>query len=204
MEKTKRTLTFREELFPPLKEQGEDLVRVLGSYPGQMREVMYTMYLSAINSAERSINLTNPYFVPDERTQKALIDAATRNVDVKIILPEFSDNPATFYAERYYYSELLKSGIRIYERRHAILHAKTAVIDGVWSTIGTTNLDYWSFFYSNEDNAVILSRRFASEMEVMFAGDLRESNEIKLVEWEKRPFHMRIREWCAHLFARWL
>ncbi len=72
-------------------------------------------------------------------------------------LPSFSDVSEIFCAARYYYSELLKSGIKIYERRDAILHAKTAVIDGVWSTICTTNLDYWSFFYNNDENAVSFS-----------------------------------------------
>ncbi len=190
--------------FPRLEERGEDLVRVIASFRGQMRDTMYTMYLTAINSAEKSIHLTNSYFVPDDRTQKALIDAAARGVDVEILLPSFSDVSEIFYAERYYYSALLRSGIKIYERRDALLHAKTAVIDGVWSTVGTANLDYWSFFYDNEDNAVILSRKFAASMEKMFADDLRESNEIKLNEWEKRPVYHRIREWFAHLFARLL
>ncbi len=190
--------------FPSLRESGDDLVGVLGSYPGRMSEVMYRMYLSVIESAEKSAHLTNAYFTPDDRMQKALINAAARGVDVRLILPAFSDVPEVFHAERYYYSELLKSGVKLYERRKKMLHAKTAVVDGVWSTVGSTNIDYWSFFYNNEENAVILSRRFANDMEEMFAGDLRESNEIRLAEWEKRPWSDRVKEWCAHLLAHWL
>ncbi len=193
-----------ENYFPYLDKKGADEVRVLGSSPGRMSEVMYRMYLSAIDSSEKSVHLTNSYFVPDERTQKALMGAAARGVDVKIILPAFSDVPHIFYAERYYFSDLIKSGVKLYNRRDAILHAKTAVIDGVWSTVGSTNLDAWSFFYNNEDNAVILSRRFAAEMEKMFNADLRESTEINPEHWERRPFLERLREWLAHLFAKWL
>jgi cardiolipin synthase len=189
---------------PDLRKEGDDRVRVLGSYPGQMSKVMYRMYLSAISSSEESVHLTNSYFVPDERMHRALIDAAARGVDVKILLPCFSDVPEVLYAERYYYSELLRSGVKIYECRNAILHAKTAVIDGVWSTVGSTNLDYWSLFYDNEVNAVVLSRGFAAEMEKMFDRDIGNSNEIKLAEWERRPFFHKIREWLAHLFARWM
>ena len=129
---------------------------------------------------------------------------AERGVEVKLILPAFSDVPWVFYAERYYFSKLLKSGIKIYERRNAILHAKTAVIDGIWSTVGSANIDAWSFFYNNEDNAVILSRRFAFDMECMFDDDIGESNEIHLDEWEERSVTYKIKEWFAHLFARWM
>jgi cardiolipin synthase len=189
---------------PDMTKEGDDRVEVLGSHPGQMSKVMYRMYLSAISSSEKTVHLTNSYFVPDERIHKALIDAAARGVDVKIIVPYVSDIPAVLHAERYYDAELLRAGVKIYECRNAILHAKTAVIDGVWSTVGSTNLDYWSLFYDNEVNAVVLSRGFAAKMEKMFDRDIRNSNEIKLAEWKKRPFSHKIREWLAHIFVRWM
>jgi cardiolipin synthase len=107
-------------------------------------------------------------------------------------------------AGRYYFSELLRSGVKVYERRNVMLHAKTAVIDGVWSTVGSTNMDFWSFSSNDEVNAVILSKEFASEMEKMFADDLAVSHEIILEEWEKRPLFNKMREWFAHRFKRWL
>ena len=94
--------------------------------------------------------------------------------------------------------------MKLYERRNALLHAKTAVIDDVWSTVGSTNMDFWSFLSDDEVNAVILSREFAIEMEKMFARDLAESDQIQWGEWKKRPLLPRIREWFAHLFDRWL
>jgi cardiolipin synthase len=98
----------------------------------------------------------------------------------------------------------LKAGVKIYERRKALLHAKTAVIDGVWSTVGSTNLDYWSLLSDDEVNAVVLSREFAIEMERMFAGDLAQSDQIKWDQWKKRPLLQKITETFAHVFFRWL
>jgi cardiolipin synthase len=194
----------RRDYFPPLKKEGEEEVCVLANYPGKMNEVIYAMYLSAIDAATESIHLTNAFFIPDKKLQDALSGAAARGVDVKIILPAFGDNPFVFRAGRYYYSKLLKSGVKIYEYRNGVLHAKTAVIDGVWSTVGSANIDYWGFRYDDEENAAIIGRRFAVEMGKMFAVDLRESNEIRQAVWEKRPLSVKIREWLAHLFARWL
>jgi cardiolipin synthase A/B len=117
----------------------------------------------------------------------AFTDAARRGVDVKIVLPSTSDSSMALYAARYNYSELLKAGVKLYERRNTLLHAKTAVIDSVWSTVGSTNMDFWSFLSDDEVNAVILSREFAIEMEKMFAKDIAESNQITWEEWKKDP-----------------
>ncbi len=94
--------------------------------------------------------------------------------------------------------------MKIYERRNALLHAKTAVIDGVWSTVGSTNLDYWSLLSDDEVNAVVLSREFALEMESMFARDLAESDQIQWDKWKKRPVLQKIKEAFAHMFVQWL
>jgi cardiolipin synthase A/B len=189
---------------PDQKEYGNALVRVVGSTPGQNNRITFIVYVSAITFAERSIHLTNAYFIPDDQIMDAFTDAARRGVDVKIILPSTSDSSMAINAARYNYSELLKAGVKIYERRNALLHAKTAVIDDVWSTVGSTNLDYWSLLSDDEVNAVILSREFAVEMEKMFAGDLAESGQILLEKWEKRPLLQKIKEAFAHLFVQWL
>jgi cardiolipin synthase len=94
--------------------------------------------------------------------------------------------------------------VKIYERRTVLLHAKTAVIDGVWSTVGSTNLDYWSLLSNDEVNAVVLNREFAIEMERMFVSDLAQSDQIQIDQWGKRPLPQKIKEAAAHLFARWL
>jgi cardiolipin synthase len=84
------------------------------------------------------------------------------------------------------------------------MHAKTAVIDGVWATVGSTNMDFWSFLRGDEVNAIVLSRDFSAAMEKMFVRDLEESDQVKLEEWKKRPLIPRIREWLAHLLSHWL
>jgi cardiolipin synthase len=189
---------------PDLKEVGNALVRVVGSTPGQTNRIPFIMYVSAIAFSEYSIHMTNSYFIPDDQIVKALTDAAERGVDVKIILPGITDSQLALYAQRYYYSELLKSGVKLYEHSTSLLHAKTAVVDKVWSTVGSTNMDYLSLLSNDEVNAVILSHEFAVEMEKMFVRDLENSRQIQWDEWKKRPFLPRIREWFVKLFVRWL
>jgi cardiolipin synthase len=190
--------------FPELKESGDDLVQVIDNTQGKQNRMTFIMYVSAVTFAEKSIHLTNAYFVPDGQMVKALTGAARRGVDVEIVLPGVSDSALAFYAGRYYYSDLLESGVKLFERRNALLHAKTGSIDGVWSTVGSTNMDFWSFLNNDEVNAVVLSRHFAGQMERMFSGDLRESDRVRLEDWKKRPLLPRFREWIAHLFAHLL
>ncbi|MBP1753139.1 MAG: phospholipase D/Transphosphatidylase [Geobacteraceae bacterium] len=190
--------------FPDLKEEGNALVRVIGSTPGETNRIPFIVYVSAISFAEHSIHMTNSYFIPDDQIVKALTDAAERGVDVKIILPGITDSQLALYAQRYHYSGLLKSGVKLYEHSTSLLHAKTAVVDSVWSTVGSTNMDFLSLLNNDEVNAVVLSREFAVEMESMFARDLANSRQIQWDEWEKRPLLPRIREWFVNLFVRWL
>jgi len=190
--------------FLDLKEEGNTLVGVVGSSPGESNRTTFILYVSAITFAENSLYMTNAYFSPDHQTVGALRDAAKRGVDVKIILPGTTDSSLAQYAGEYFYSELLKSGVKLYKRRNVLLHAKTLVIDGVWSTVGSTNMDFWSFSTNDEVNAVMLSREFATEMEKMFTRDLAESDQIQWEEWEKRPLPSKIRERFCHLFSHWL
>ena len=190
--------------YPKMKEDGNALVRVVGSTPGSDNRITFIVYVTAITFAEHSIHLTNAYFVPDKQILKAFADAAMRGVDVKIILPATTDSQLVLNAARHNYSELLKAGVKIYERRNVVLHAKTAVIDGVWSTVGSTNLDYWSLLSDDEVNTVVLSREFAVEMERMFASDLAQSDQIQCDKWGERSLLQKIKESFAHLFAAWL
>ncbi len=192
------------DYFPPLKREGNDLIEVVGSTPGQNNRITYIMYVAAFIEAQDFIHLTNPYFVPDRQTVKALTGAAKRGVDVKIILPSISDELTVLYAGRSHYTDFLKSGVKLYERKDAMLHAKTAVIDGVWSTVGSTNMDLWSFLRNDEVNAIILGGDFAAEMEALFEKDIAESNQIRLDQWKKRPFAERMKEWLARLLQYWL
>jgi cardiolipin synthase len=189
------------DYFPVMQASGNAMVRAVGSSPGESNRLTYILYVSAMTFAENSLHMTIAYFVPDDETLKALRDAARRGVDVKLVLPGNTDASLTLDAGRYHYAKLLKSGVKLYERRDVLLHAKTAVIDGVWSTVGSTNMDFWSYSRNDEVNAVVLSREFAAEMETMFAEDVAKSHEILPEEWEDRSAADRIREWFAHLFG---
>jgi len=194
------TLNF----YPGSQNEGTALVRILGSSPGELNRLTYIMYVAALTFAEKSLHMTNAYFIPDEQALTALSDAAIQGVDVKIILAGTTDSAVAKYAGEHNYSTLLKSGVRLYKRRDVLLHAKTMVIDGVWSTIGSTNMDFWSFSNNDEVNAVILSPGFATEMEDMFENDLAQSDEILWEEWRKRSLLTKAKEWAASLLTRWL
>jgi cardiolipin synthase len=195
---------FGGDYFPPLEKAGDSLVHVIASTPDQPIPTIYATYISAIIHAAKSVYLTHAYLVLDQHMLAALSDAAQEGVDVKIILPSFSDFSLPLYVARSNYSNLLKAGVRIFERKGAVLHSKTAVIDGVWSTIGSSNLDLRSFMHDAEINAVVLGRDFGSLMEAVFADDLAASVEVNLDEWERRPFRERIKERMARLFSYWL
>jgi cardiolipin synthase len=190
--------------FPPLETVGHELVQVVGSKPGEKNRLTYLMYLAAITFASKSVHLTTAYFVPDEQTRKAFDNAVKRGVDVKLILPSTSDVGLIFYAGHSYYEDLLEAGVKLYERQDAMLHAKTAVIDGVWSTVGSTNMDLWSFLRNYEVNAVILGPDFAAQMEALFSKDLQASKEIVSDEWKRRSLSERMKEWFSRLLRYWL
>jgi cardiolipin synthase len=194
----------KRDYCPRLEARGNDLVRIIGSKPGEKNRTTYLMYLSAIRSARTSIHLTSAYFVPDHRTLKALKEASARGVDVKLILPGVSDDAFALYAGQSHFWGLLEAGVQIYQRNHALLHAKTAEIDGIWSTVGSTNLDLWSFSRNNEVNAAIISPDFAAQMEAMFAADLAQSSQVTLEQWAKRPLGERLKEWLARAVGYWL
>lgn len=193
-----------KDYFPALTVAGKDIVRAIGSTPDDPYSLIYLTLISAIGNAEREVHLTNAYFVPDRQLLEALIAAARRGVDVKLILPGQSDSQIVFHAGRSNYSQLLESGVKIYERRGALLHSKTALIDGVWSCVGSTNLDWRSFLDNDEINAVVLGRDFAQQMSSMINSDIAASTEISLEDWKKRSMLLRIKEWGASLLQRLL
>jgi cardiolipin synthase A/B len=133
-----------------------------------------------------------------------LTGAARRGVKVKLVLPSHTDSAAIFHLGRSYYTRLLKAGVEIHERQGAVMHAKTAVIDGVWSTIGSSNLDWRSFMHNDEINAVVLGGEFATQMDAMFLADLAESEQVVLSEWRRRSVWLRVKERVARFGAYWL
>jgi cardiolipin synthase len=190
--------------FPQLENAGRQVVRAIGSSPEEPYSLIYATLLSAIGSAETSVHLTNAYFAPDPQLLTALEAAVGRGVDVTLILPSQTDSWLVFHAGRAYYSRLLRAGVKIYERRGVILHSKTALIDGVWATVGSTNLDWRSFLHNHELNAVVLGAEFGQQVQQMFERDLAASDAITLAQWQRRPLDQHLKEWLAQLWEYWL
>ncbi|MGB9129264.1 MAG: cardiolipin synthase [Thiobacillus sp.] len=190
--------------FPPLERMGPHVVRAIGSSPDEPFSLIYATLLSAIGSAEVSVNITNAYFAPDPQLLDALEAAARRGVDVNLILPSQTDSWLVFHAGRNYYDRLLRAGVKIHERQGVILHSKTALIDGVWATVGSTNLDWRSFLHNYELNAVVLGPEFGKQVQTMFDRDLTASETITLEQWRRRPLDLRFKEWFARVWEYWL
>jgi cardiolipin synthase len=187
--------------FPKIEPKGKEVIRAIGSSPADHDySLIYVTLISAIRSAETTVYLTNAYFVPDPQLREALKDAAQRGVDVRLILPSTTDFELVRAAGRSYYGDLLRAGVKIYERKGALLHAKTALIDGVWSTVGSTNLDWRSFLHNDELNAVILGSDFGEQLQRMFESDLAQSEPITLDKWKARPLEERMKEITAKMW----
>jgi cardiolipin synthase len=152
------------------------------------------MYLEAIDRARESLWLTHAYFVPDRALRRALIAAARRGVDVQVILPWHSNHVLADWVARRYFAELLRAGVRIFAYRRLMIHAKTATIDGQWSTVGTANMDRLSLQGNYEVNIEITSERLAAQMQAMFLLDRDNCTEIDYRQWQRRPLRARFAE----------
>ncbi|MCC2956411.1 cardiolipin synthase [Massilia sp. IC2-477] len=191
------------EYFPRLAPVGDKVMRVLATTPDRDSEI-YKSLMVAMNEAKKSIHITSAYFVPDQQIVDSLIAAARRGVDVKLVLPGVSDHDLIKYAGQAFYDQLLAGGVKIYQLQVAVLHAKTAVIDGIWSTIGSANIDRRSFIHNYELNVVVLDPAFGKDMEAAFNEDLRSSKEVTLDQWRHRPWKDRIREFMGRLAEYWI
>lgn len=191
------------DYFPRLAPVGDKVVRVLATSPDRDSEI-YKSLVVAINEAKKSIHLTAAYFVPDRQIVDGLIAAARRGVDVQLVLPGVSDHSFIKSAGESFYAELLEGGVRIHQLQVAVLHAKTTVIDGMWSSIGSANIDRRSFIHNYEVNVVVLDPAFGKDMEAAFREDLRHSKEVTLDAWKHRPWMDRVREAMSRLTEYWI
>jgi cardiolipin synthase len=184
-----------EAYFPrPIARGGGTYAQVVRSSPAGGSFAMYTMFLLAIASARRSIFITNPYFVPDRKMADALLEAVRRGVRVVVLVPGAIDHNLVRQASRRGFGSMLRGGIEIYEYKPALLHAKTMVIDGVWSTVGSTNLDNRSFALNDELNLVIYDPEIGRRMEATFHEDLRHSARVDYRKWSSRGVTDRLLE----------
>jgi len=168
------------------------------------RRHLRNLYASRFANARQRIWLTTPYFVPDRRIQRELTQAARRGVDVRVLVPHKSDVRIVQWAARAAYAGLLNAGAKIYKYQPRMLHAKTITIDGKWSSVGTANIDYRSFFLNYELNLASDNIELATALESQFLADLTESEQIHLKHWVKRGWYSRILEFIGWLSRRWL
>ena len=190
--------------FPPPERAGNQVVRAIGSSPEEPFSLIYATLLSAIACAETSVHLTNAYFAPDPQLLDALEAAAARGVDVTLILPGQTDSWLVFQAGHASFDRLLAAGVKIFERRGVVLHSKTVLVDGVWATVGSTNLDWRSFLHNHELNAVVLGTEFGAQVQAMFDRDLAASDQITLVQWRARGLLPRLKEQFSRAWEYWL
>lgn len=184
-----------EDYFPrPIGPKGQVYAQILRSSPSAGSFALYTTFLLAISSAQHSISITNPYFVPDDEMLDALVKAANRGLRVVILAPGVIDHNIVKPAGRREYGRLLQAGVEIFEYQPALLHAKTMVIDGRWSTIGSTNFDNRSFALNDELNVVTYSAEVAQNLERAFADDLAHSKKVEYQEWLQRGITERLLE----------
>ncbi|MEO8945565.1 MAG: phospholipase D-like domain-containing protein [Gemmatimonadaceae bacterium] len=156
-----------------------------------------------IAGASKTLYITNSYFVPDEEFREMLLRAVARGVDVRVLTAgDRADVKATLYAGRSYYDQLLRGGVRIYEYQPTMIHSKTIVADGLWSSIGSMNIDNRSMAFNDEANLDVLDSNFGATMDSVFFDDLRYSRQITLPTWDRRSAYEKAREWTAEKLWR--
>ena len=190
-----------EKYFSPLTDKKGTPVQITASGPDSDWESMEQAYFSAILNAKEYVYITSPYLMPPQTILSALKTAALSGVEVRIIIPEKSDAVTSKWCSFSYVEQLLEAGIKVYFYQKGFIHSKTLMIDDIFSTVGTTNLDFRSLETNFEINAFIYEEKFTRLLQKHFLNDLKNSREIKLNEWKKRPWHIKLRESLAHIVS---
>ncbi|GAB4560384.1 MAG: phospholipase D-like domain-containing protein [Haliangiales bacterium] len=199
-----RSGSRRGRLHPSARPVGTCLVRVLDNRLHRKRWLIRYAYLHAINRARRSISLMNAYFLPDRGVCKALTRAVARGVRVRVIVPEVSDVPAIVYAGRYLYRQLIQDGVEILCWPEVMMHAKIAVIDDHWFTIGSYNFDNLSLRYNLEVALEGVDTKIGAEMAGHFERDAAECRSMTITDIERRSFFDKLASWIFYQLRRWL
>jgi cardiolipin synthase A/B len=192
------------DYFPITNDKGKDLVAIVANDSESDDRSLYGTYLAAFKNARSRLWITHAYFAPNEELLDAMTDAAQRGVDVRLIVPGFTDSRIVLQATRATYTGLLEKGVRIYQLDDAFLHAKSVVIDGTVAIVGSANLDMRSFVHNDEVNAIVVSRDFGQRMEEVFGRDQKAARAIDLVQWKHRSPLQRLKEFGARLVGYWL
>lgn len=203
--KTTGKVVHGEEYFPPPRPVGSQSAQVFASSPSGGSESMMMMYLLAITAAERSIDLSSAYFVPDDITRQALVDAIKRGVRVRIITPgEHIDAETVRRASRGLWGPLLEAGAQMYEYQPTMYHCKVMIVDGLMTSVGSTNFDVRSFRLNDEANLNVYDAGFAARQTQVFEADLKQSRRVTLQAWQSRPWREKLHEHTLALFGSML
>jgi cardiolipin synthase len=186
-----------DSYFPALALQGKVYAQIVKSSPLGSSFGTYLLFLLSITSAQKSIHIANPYFFPDSRIEEALINAVKRGVKVVVLTPEKGDHATTSSASHNGFGAFLLGGVEIYEYHPALMHAKAMVVDGVWATVGSANLDYRSLAINEEINLVVYDTGFAGQLEKSFQEDLKYSKKLTYEAWKSRSLVEKILEWFS-------
>ncbi|OAT71952.1 cardiolipin synthase [Parageobacillus thermoglucosidasius] len=199
---TGKTLLTPEYLSPQLVHyDGQGGVQLIAGGPDQKWEVIKHLYFAMITSAQRSIWIASPYFVPDEDILTALKVAALSGIDVRILAPKRPDKKIVFYASRSYFPELLEAGVKIYEYSKGFLHSKIMIVDGELASIGTANMDMRSFHLNFEVNAFLYHTDSTKKLVADFLEDLKDSSQIDDETFRRRPLSIRVVESVSRLLS---
>ena len=181
---------------------GGELVCVEGSAPREGEPLYIRALAAALGAARTRVWVASGYFVPMPGELRALCEAAARGVDVRLVVPGVSDVMGAVHAARATYGKLIRAGVRIHELRAAVLHAKVSTVDGVWTSIGSSNLDRRSAVLNNEADAVVLGRETAAATEAMMRAWFEAGTEITLLGWSRRSVHEHLGELTALAWKR--
>jgi cardiolipin synthase len=191
------------EYFPDLKKTGDTSTIVIKSSPADRATACRVVFQLLIESARKRIRVTTPYFLPDRSLRKAFVDAAGRGVEIDIIVPgSHTDQRWVRLVSRRKYNELLRAGIRIYEYRAGMTHAKVLSVDDLWVVLGTTNFDNRSFEHNDEVNVAIRDEDMAARLAKDFGHDLQSCEQITLETWKRRPLFEKVVEPFAWILER--
>lgn len=190
-----------EEYFPPLPPTGPTAAHVAYTSPSYSASSVQVLYYMAIKAARREILIQNPYMLPDEEAIEALIEAAKRGVDVRIMVPsdETNDSAIVQHASHHHFGTLLQHGIKIWEYDKTLLHQKVIVVDGVWSCVGSTNFDDRSFQLNDEITVGIIDPGIAAQLRSAFADDMRHAKQRQIGEWKDRGLWHKTVDGLAYL-----
>ncbi|HOB82099.1 MAG TPA: cardiolipin synthase [Peptococcaceae bacterium] len=199
---TKKPMELNEEpLFSEQPDTGNRIVQIMASGPDTQWEAIMQVYYYTIATAEKSVFITSPYFIPNESILTALKTTALSGVDVKLLLPAKPDYKIVYWATMSYLEELLAAGVEIYFYRKGFIHAKVLVVDGILSSIGSANMDLRSFSLNFEVNALIYDKETATRLQNDFLTDLQYAKKLEPAEFQERPLRHRFAESLARLFS---